>query len=352
MSIVITEEIRKFYQRICAELESFPDGTRFFSVRGLMKRYSVSRRVVDETLIRLRREGRIRIEERNGIFVRKQGAACSKQILEVRVDWPSAPSDAQSAALSGELERRGYRLTRFAFSPSAGLSFLEELERRKADAVILMSGFVKTTEELIRLLSLSCPKIFLFDNYCGNGFDMVDTLPEYTGMLAADYLIRCGHRRTAVLFSEPASPGKQRQVNGFLGRFQLLGITPEVLDCKVNEGTSSLGRTEEFLSAYIRKHGVSFTGLFCLSDFSALGAVNALRENGIQVPADVSVIGYLNSADAERCDPPLTTVSHDCAEVARAVADGLDALFSGGEFGCRIVKPRLFERKSVCNRNR
>ena len=351
MSIDITEEVRAFYRRLCSELESFPDGARFFSVRGLMEHYSVSRRVVDETLIRLRKEGRIQTESRNGIFVRKEGSCRLKRILEVRVDWPSAPSDAQSAALSLELGRRGYLFSRFAFSPSSGLSFLEKLEQRKPDAVILMSDFVRTTEDLIHLLSLSCPKIFLFDNYCGNGFDVVDTLPEYTGMLAADYLIRCGHRRTAVLFSEPACPGKQRQVNGFLARFQLLGLSPEVLDCKVDEGTSSLGRTEEFLSSYIRTHGVSFSGLFCLSDFSARGAVNALRENGLHVPSDVSVIGYLNSADAELCNPPLTTVSHDCAELARTVADGLDALFSGGTFGCRIVKPRLFERNSVRSLN-
>ena len=153
MSIDITEEVRAFYRRLCSELESFPDGARFFSVRGLMEHYSVSRRVVDETLIRLRKEGRIQTESRNGIFVRKEGACRLKRILEVRVDWPSAPSDAQSAALSLELGCRGYLFSRFAFSPSSGLSFLEKLEQ-------------SVEKDLERSMTLTGPHVDDFEMFC------------------------------------------------------------------------------------------------------------------------------------------------------------------------------------------
>jgi DNA-binding LacI/PurR family transcriptional regulator len=53
------------------------------------------------------------------------------------------------------------------------------------------------------------------------------------------------------------------------------------------------------------------------NDQMALGALRALHEAGIQVPAQVSLVGFDNIPEAAFFDPPLTTIDHDFDAVAR-----------------------------------
>ena len=69
----------------------------------------------------------------------------------------------------------------------------------------------------------------------------------------------------------------------------------------------------------ILKSGKKFSGIVCASDDIAMGAINALRDNGIQVPKDVSVIGFNDNFAASIFYPKITTVSqptYDMGSVA------------------------------------
>ncbi|WP_433834064.1 LacI family DNA-binding transcriptional regulator [Actinoplanes sp. CA-015351] len=61
----------------------------------------------------------------------------------------------------------------------------------------------------------------------------------------------------------------------------------------------------------------SCTAIFAANDQMALGVLRALHESGRQVPAEVSVVGFDDIADASSYLPPLTTVHQDFAEVGR-----------------------------------
>ncbi|MGW5020190.1 LacI family DNA-binding transcriptional regulator [Streptomyces sp. NRRL F-5053] len=65
------------------------------------------------------------------------------------------------------------------------------------------------------------------------------------------------------------------------------------------------------------------TGLVCGSDLMALGAVRAARQRGLRVPADVSVVGYDDSALNAFTDPPLTTVRQPVRAMADAAVHAL-----------------------------
>lgn len=71
------------------------------------------------------------------------------------------------------------------------------------------------------------------------------------------------------------------------------------------------------------KRGV--TGIICASDLLALGAVRAARRAGLQVPQDVSVIGYDDSALMNCTEPPLTTVRQPIDAMGRAAVELLVA---------------------------
>ena len=69
-----------------------------------------------------------------------------------------------------------------------------------------------------------------------------------------------------------------------------------------------------------------FTAVFVANDQMALGLLHALREHGIRVPEDVSVVGYDDIPEAAFFAPPLTTVRQDFTAVGAAGIELLLAL--------------------------
>jgi DNA-binding LacI/PurR family transcriptional regulator len=68
-----------------------------------------------------------------------------------------------------------------------------------------------------------------------------------------------------------------------------------------------------------------FTALFAFNDISALGAIRAIREHGLRVPEDVSVVGFDDIASAAYQNPGLTTVRQPLYEMGQRAADTLVA---------------------------
>ena len=67
--------------------------------------------------------------------------------------------------------------------------------------------------------------------------------------------------------------------------------------------------------------GEAFTAMFASSDISAMGAIRALRESGVGVPEDVSVVGFDDIQSAAFQNPGLTTVRQPLREMGRAAAE-------------------------------
>jgi LacI family transcriptional regulator len=65
------------------------------------------------------------------------------------------------------------------------------------------------------------------------------------------------------------------------------------------------------------------TAIFGASDDTAFGAIHALREQGLRVPDDISVIGFDDLAPAGWADPPLTTIRQPLAQMGSAAVDAL-----------------------------
>ena len=86
-----------------------------------------------------------------------------------------------------------------------------------------------------------------------------------------------------------------------------------------------------------------------MSDYSALGVISAIKEYGLRVPDDISIIGESGIPSSAFFDPPLTTIAHDTKKRAIVITEGILELLSGGTFGIRTVPTKLIERKSVKN---
>jgi LacI family transcriptional regulator len=92
-----------------------------------------------------------------------------------------------------------------------------------------------------------------------------------------------------------------------------------------------------------------FTALFAYNDMSAIGAIRALREEGLRVPQDVSVIGFDDIPGAAFYTPSLTTVQqplHRMGDVAAQVL--LERIEGKKEYPSDIaIEPELIVREST-----
>jgi DNA-binding LacI/PurR family transcriptional regulator len=93
-----------------------------------------------------------------------------------------------------------------------------------------------------------------------------------------------------------------------------------------------------------------FTALVAGNDQMALGAISALREHGLRVPEDVSVVGFDDIPEAAYFAPPLTTVRQDFNELGRQGLAYLVELIQvpGTLHEQRVIAPQLVMRGSTC----
>ena len=89
-------------------------------------------------------------------------------------------------------------------------------------------------------------------------------------------------------------------------------------------------------------------GVFAFNDMVAIGAMKAIRGNGLRVPDDIAIVGFDDIPVAEYCEPGLTTVRQPVVEMCiKGVDLLLDMLDNGGSKGQRIVlEPQLVIRQS------
>ena len=141
---------------------------------------------------------------------------------------------------------------------------------------------------------------------------------------SVDHLVALGHRRIGLAIGPARYVPTRRKVAAFgaaLARHGLDDGDPHV--------SSSLYTAEGGQAAATDLLDSGHTAIVCGSDLMALGAVRAVRSNGLRVPQDVSVVGYDDSLLVAFTDPPLTTVRQPVEAICRAAVDALVAEIRG-----------------------
>ena len=173
---------------------------------------------------------------------------------------------------------------------------------------------------------------------------------------ALEHLHRLGHRQIALIKGQSFSSDTQVRWQSIVKVAAELGIYIDprlVVALEGDDPTLEPGRVATHKLLATRS---PFTAIFAFNDLSAMGAIVALREAGLDVPTQVSVVGFDDVMGASTNNPPLTTVHQPLQEMGRAAATALlqrirnqrAAAGSPTEMSNSIlVLPTFVERKST-----
>jgi DNA-binding LacI/PurR family transcriptional regulator len=142
------------------------------------------------------------------------------------------------------------------------------------------------------------------------------------GEVLAELLLEAGHRRLAVITGNPGTSTGLERSEGFVRRVVAAGLpAPLLLPGGASHSAGyAAGQAMAALPAGERPDAV-----MGVSDILAMGAMDALREAGLSVPGDVSVVGIDGIAAAGRAPYRLTTVAQPLEAM---IARGLDMLLA------------------------
>ena len=102
----------------------------------------------------------------------------------------------------------------------------------------------------------------------------------------------------------------------------------------------------ESMRAFIG-HGEKFDGVVCATDIIAINVIRALNAHGLQVPEDVSVVGYDDLSLAAQTNPPLTTIRQDIEMGAQQLVELLFRRIDGEATQSIVMAPELIIREST-----
>jgi LacI family transcriptional regulator, galactose operon repressor len=172
---------------------------------------------------------------------------------------------------------------------------------------------------------------------------------NYDGALqAVRHLVQLGHRQIGAITGPISRMVSINRLSAYRDALKEAGIPLD--DSRVVEGAFSLnGGYSACQKLLARDPRVS--GIFAFNDLSAIGAVRALKEAGLAVPSDVSVVGFDDMELARYSDPQLTTVSRFKFDISALLARAADELGRNKDIEhIRIsLRTRLVIRQSTRN---
>lgn len=177
---------------------------------------------------------------------------------------------------------------------------VKDLIARGADGLIIADSVSNYTDINEALKTSNIPYVFLdrAKNQQEYHSILVDDL--LGGALAAKHLISLGHFHVAIIVSDQDMHNLNLRQKGFIDKWRETNKTdPQIIKTSLDKRGGI--RAADLLNEHV-------TGVFALNDEMAIGLMHGLHNKGINVPTDISVIGYDGISEDEFTIPALTTI--------------------------------------------
>jgi DNA-binding LacI/PurR family transcriptional regulator len=190
--------------------------------------------------------------------------------------------------------------------------YLEMLLDRRVEGLIVIANWLVTDIKVLAdLTQKQVPTVIAGRAFEIENINTVSVDNESGAAMALEHLYKLGHREIAFLRGPRVLASSGQRWKGIRSYAQSVGLT---LDAKrIAELPESLDANSSFeagtrLTAELLSSRKPFTALLAYDDVTALGALRALKNKGLRVPEDCSVVGFDDVAQATLSLPSLTTV--------------------------------------------
>ncbi|MFL6026872.1 MAG: LacI family DNA-binding transcriptional regulator [Friedmanniella sp.] len=212
--------------------------------------------------------------------------------------------------------------------------YLQELLNRRVDGLVVTG---RRSDPRRTVGRLPIPVIYVLTRSDEPG-DLSVTYDDAQGAeLAIQHLLSVGRKRFAFVSGPPGHLASRLRRQGAERGLAAAGLTLAPENVLLGQWSEAWGRTAAGLLVR-RPAAERVDGIFCGSDQVARGVADGLREAGVAVPDDVSVVGFDNwDVMVEASRPPLTTVDPNLTKLGQESASLLLTAIDGGELGTGVV---------------
>jgi LacI family transcriptional regulator len=222
---------------------------------------------------------------------------------------------------------------------------LARLKAEKLDGIIMIHEIQNPSfYESVKKMDLP----LVTSTFSGPDFPSIHVCEEDAAYEAVNHLIKLGHRKIRMISSNGLSCGNQR-AEGFFRALEAAGIG------------RNAGEQTVFVRQYTAEFGMygmrelllrnrDFTAVFAATDELAIGAMRVLKDEGLRVPEDVSVVGFDDIDISNYFMPRLTTIRQPFSDIGERTALTLHKCINGDKnAGTDMILPyELIIRESTC----
>ena len=281
----------------------------------------------------------------------RQRSAGLVGLITPELNNPIFPALAQ--VIEQVLTRHGYTPLLCTQTPGGSTEdeLVDMLVDRGVTGIVFVSGLHADTtadmERYARLAARGVPFVLI------NGYSELISAPfispddRLAMRMAVQHLVELGHERIGLALGQRRFVPVLRKLEGFASACaELLGQSPEQSSERVQHTLFSVEGGHAAAAALLDQ---GCTAVVCGSDLMAFGVIRAVRQRGLSVPGDVSVVGFDDSPLIAFADPPLTTIRQPVEAMGAAAVDALLEEINGNamhraEF---VFQPELVVRGST-----
>ncbi len=212
--------------------------------------------------------------------------------------------------------------------------------------VLLATELDRTDLEVIAAAPV--PTVAIDAAYSMVSLDFVDMDNQDSVFQIIEHLVAAGHSAVGMVRGTYSTPNFRAREQAYWEARELFNLPDDGDEAIFSVDSTFEGSYRDMAEALSHVRSVP-TALFCLNDVIAFGVMHALRDAGLKIPTDVSVVGFDNLQASNYSAPPLTSIEVPKTQIGARAVDTLVARINApaAPFITTLVRGQLVSRSSV-----
>lgn len=294
--------------------------------REFCKKLNVSRNTVRKAISQLVNEGYLYKVQGHGTFVSGDQEKQVDEDLQNKIIGVILADDTEydSNILKGVekvASQKNYNVIFASYQNilEKELEIIKKVLRQKVSGLIIMPGSVSAVMQFVSgLKAKDLPFIFVDTRLPDDEIDCVVSSNIKGGYLAAEHLIKLGHKKIAFLKEDISEMTVEDRLSGYKKALKDYDFEIDS-DLMLTVSDASSEEKQEEMSVFYNQQKP--TAVIAHNDYLALDFYKMCRKNNINIPDDVSLVGYDNIESIKHIDVPLTSIAQFPQEMGMVAAE-------------------------------